>query len=445
LPLAVFAALPFAHAPRFCKRFFPQGHLSSAITFSAVYLVLAALTVWRYPPVPIALLAESDIDVALWAQQNLDTRHVNYVSRKSVVANWLGIGFWNETYPDDLFVDLARLGPRTFEEWHDTSGWGEYLFVASDQHHPLTPDLRVVYQRGNSLIVQKPTASARAEPPKYSGEVLALADFDVPRTTVRPGETISVTAQIQTQRVPPHRVIWRLQLRDLQNDAAAEARFDPFNDQFPMQRWTPGVTLTQTFALALPVDARPGLYDLRLGLYFVGNGEPLMFKSAEGEADDVIHLGKIKIALPPVTTHDLEALTRADVQLGSAIRLRGYRLSMISPLRPGDSFQVIVNWQCLAPVPDYTAFVHLVASSGILVAQRDSVPRAGTYPTSIWDQDEVVPDVYALTIPRDAEPGDYRIIVGMYPFPSLQRLPVTDAAHRALGDHFELPILLRVE
>jgi hypothetical protein len=33
----------------------------------------------------------------------------------------------------------------------------------------------------------------------------------------------------------------------------------------------------------------------------------------------------------------------------------------------------------------------------------------------------------------------------MYQWPSLKRLAVADAAPRALGDYFELPITLRVE
>jgi len=296
------------------------------------------------------------------------------------------------------------------------------------------------------MIVQKPTAPAQSETPLYTGNVLSLAGFDVPRTTLRPGETISMTAQIQTQRLPPRRVIWRLQLRDLQNDAAAEARIEPFDDQFPIQRWPDGVAVMQTFALPLPVDVRPGLYDLQLGLYYVGSGEPLAFTSAENATDDVIHLARIKIALPPVTTHELSALARTDAQIGDAVRLLGYRLKKTSPLRPGDSFQVILNWQAIAPAPqDYTVFAQLLDSSGMLIAQRDAAPRSGTYPTSIWDKNEIVPDVYELAIPRDAKPGDYRLIVGMYQWPSLKRLAVTDATQRALGDYFELPITLRVE
>jgi hypothetical protein len=212
-----------------------------------------------------------------------------------------------------------------------------------------------------------------------------------------------------------------------------------------MQRWHDGETLPQTFVLTLPPNAQPGLYDLQLGLYFVSNGEPLAFKAADGTTDDVIHLGRIKLALPPVTSRELNALTRTDAQIGDAFRLLGYRLGQTS-LHLGDSFQVILYWQARAADPiDYTVFVHLVDSSGILVAQRDTAPRDGTYPTSIWAQDEIVPDVYELTIPRDTPPGKYHLSIGMYQWPQLKRLPITDTAQRALGDQFELPTILNVE
>ena len=444
-PLALLSVLAIERVYDWLARVISLRVVTPAVGMIALYSVLTATIGFAHPPPVFAPLSESDIDVARWAKENLNTLHVNYIGPKSVFAQWLGVALWGEKYPRDLWVDLARLGPRTFEEWRDAPGWGEYLYIASDQHHPLTSDLRVVYRRGDSMIVQKPTGPVRAESPSYSGSVLSLADFDLPRTTLQPGETLSVAALIQTQRLPPRRVVWRLQLRDLQNNAAAEVRIEPFDDQFPMQRWPDGETLTQTLVLQLPVDVRPGLYDLQLGLYFVGSGAPLAFKSAEGVADDVIHLGKIKIALPLVTTHELGALARTDAQIGDAFRLLGYRLRKVTPLRPGDSFQVILNWQSIAPASDYTVFVHLLDSSGILVAQRDAAPRAGTYATSIWDKNEIVPDVYELTIPRDAKPGDYRLIVGMYQWPSLKRLPVTDAAQRALGDYFELPVLLHVE
>ena len=79
------------------------------------------------------------------------------------------------------------------------------------------------------------------------------------------------------------------------------------------------------------------------------------------------------------------------------------------------------------------------------LSQRDAGPRNGTYPTSSWDKDEIIPDVYALTIPRDAKPGEYQLIIGMYAWPDLQRLPITVVSTGQAMDHYRLPTLLHVE
>lgn len=65
------------------------------------------------------------------------------------------------------------------------------------------------------------------------------------------------------------------------------------------------------------------------------------------------------------------------------------------------------------PTGDYSVFVQLLGPDG-LVAQYDSQPRAGSYPTSWWDQGETVEDRFRLVIPDQARPGAYRLIAGMY-------------------------------
>jgi hypothetical protein len=44
----------------------------------------------------------------------------------------------------------------------------------------------------------------------------------------------------------------------------------------------------------------------------------------------------------------------------------------------------------------------------------DSVPVHNTYPTSRWKAGETLTDVYDLTVPPDALPGQYRLLVILY-------------------------------
>ena len=447
-PLAMFAPLPIASALDWVPRFRHISGPTRAIGFAATALALILVVVVDYAPTFAAPLDESEIQVGLWAREHLKTRNINYISRKGLIPQWLGAGLWGESFPDDLW-DEAQIGPKTFEEWRDDPAWGEYLFVATGQHFPDSPNLQTVYRRGDSMILKKPGADGTAldasTPMGQFGDALTLVDYALPSQSFRAGDVISFTAHIRAQNVPAYQVVWRLQLRDLTHHAVAEARIEPFGNKFPLQRWPDGRVVAQPFALTLPIDLRAGLYDLELGLYYVGNGNALGYRSADGATDDIVPLGRIKIELPSATTHELGAVTRLGFTVGDAISLLGYRLPAKSPIRPGGSIKVYLYWQALASPPsDFTAFVHLLDGAGVLRAQSDAAPRSGTYPTLIWMPGEIVMDSRTLTLAQDAPPGDYHLEVGMYEWPSLVRLPMADVQHRSQGDHIVLPDMVRV-
>jgi hypothetical protein len=49
---------------------------------------------------------------------------------------------------------------------------------------------------------------------------------------------------------------------------------------------------------------------------------------------------------------------------------------------------------------------------------------AGFRPTSGWPVAEIVRDNYALALPADLPNGVYRLVVGLYEWPSMGRLPL---------------------
>jgi hypothetical protein len=63
-----------------------------------------------------------------------------------------------------------------------------------------------------------------------------------------------------------------------------------------------------------------------------------------------------------------------------------------------------------------------------LVAQQDNPPVRGTQPTSTWQPGVTVIDPYDLSIPRDTPPGEVLLLVGLYRWPDLSRLPVYEDA-----------------
>ncbi len=438
IPLTWLAVLPLARM----IEWIPPMRIAPALAFFILASLIGGGVVYAMPPEPIAVMSESDLDVALWAKAHLDTRQINLIGKKSILANWLGVGIWGEHYPAELFIDFAALGPKTFEEWRAEPSWGDYLFAPSATHLPVDTTLQTVYQVGATKILRKPDQppATRPAPLAQIGDVLTLTGATLPVSDLAASATLTLTAQFIARAVPTHQVMWRLQLRNHQDEIVSETQVPAF-PQFPLQRWSPQAQLTQTFSLTLPANIQPGAYALGLSLLYETDGTLLPFTRADGTSDDVWRLGPIKVALAP-NAAEFANLTHADLVFDQAFALLGYAVP--ATIHPGEPLRVTIVWQCRAAAPrDYTVFVHLLNAANQIVAQRDSAPRDGTYPTSIWATGETIPDAYTLELARDLPPGEYRIEIGMYEFPSLRRLPITRAS-QAIGDHVELTTRIQV-
>ncbi len=98
----------------------------------------------------------------------------------------------------------------------------------------------------------------------------------------------------------------------------------------------------------------------------------------------------------------------------------------------GDVAQISLVWQAnQTPDQAYKVFVHLLDEDGVLVAQRDSEPAAGSRPTTGWLPGERVEDRHGLLLPTDLPPGRYEVVVGLYdPSDPASRLPLSDETVR---------------
>jgi hypothetical protein len=119
--------------------------------------------------------------------------------------------------------------------------------------------------------------------------------------------------------------------------------------------------------------------------------------------------------------------------LDNRIRFLGYDLA--GEARPGQSLSVTLYWQAAKAIKqDATIFLHLLGPDGQLLAQHDGVPLKGMYPTSKWITGDVFTYQASIEIPVDALPDKYDLLVGMYTYPNLKRLPVvSDRPHAQDG------------
>jgi hypothetical protein len=185
-------------------------------------------------------------------------------------------------------------------------------------------------------------------------------------------------------------------------------------------KWLLGVVGGMMFALAAIVPFR----------YIAPAYAKPVLSKVEGIVEGPVLLSKIELQPPNHPTIQL------DVTFGDKARLLGYEADD-EEVRPGESVEVTLYWQSLAEMDrDYTVFVHLLDENDLVIAQRDTYPGLGTYPTSLWRVGDAFADRYVLTLPPTVfAPCTGRFEVGLYDFASGERLVVTGPDGQPLGDN----------
>jgi len=145
-------------------------------------------------------------------------------------------------------------------------------------------------------------------------------------------------------------------------------------------------------------------------------------------------------AKPPVLSEAaIETIPdRLDVNLGEVMKLLGYNLQPATyNLQPGDSLAVTLYWQSLAKMnQDYAVFVHLLDENDLILAQRNTFPGLGSFPTTLWQVGDAIADTYTLTLPETTyAPSSAQLEVGLFDFATGDRLLVYEAKGEPAGDN----------
>ncbi len=120
-----------------------------------------------------------------------------------------------------------------------------------------------------------------------------------------------------------------------------------------------------------------------------------------------------------------------EARFEKGLTLVGHRLAAVSP----QELRLSLLWRAEAEIEaDYTVFVQLTRDDAIL-AQDDSPPAGGYYPTSLWRVGDIVSDEHTLALPEPYDPGRHKLIVGFYQLETLHRLQVLDEAGKPVNDH----------
>lgn len=200
-----------------------------------------------------------------------------------------------------------------------------------------------------------------------------------------------------------------LRLRDGENRLWGQADRRPLNGHYPTSQWQPGQIIKDDYEFLVDVGTPPGWYRLEM---VVHNGNRPLTVVGEGSIPQgmSVNMGNLQVGKPtsPPTLATLPVEHRRVKDFGD-LQLLGYDLTTGS-YRPGDWVWVRPYWRAKRKLAeDYSFYLRLLDEHKGLWAQKVIRPVGDGYPTSFWDEGEVVKGQHTLRIPPDAPAGEYYV------------------------------------
>lgn len=276
---------------------------------------------------------------------------------------------------------------------------------------------------------------------------IELLGYVLPDPRLEPGRSLPLTLAWRSLAPVLADALTFAVLLDANQQPYSQVNRYPSGFYSPML-WAKNEVVVDTVSLPIPPDTPPGIYFVHLGQYDVVEGQPRslpLVQEGRTTAETAVVIGPFKIGGPPpeVVIKEVRPQIRLEQPLGHQLTLLGYDLSdqdnrpvagqatqlaRPNPESPISSLKVTLYWQVHDGLGlDYTTFLHLRDGADKTVAQKDSPPAGGRYPTSLWDMGEIVVDELILPLDQVA-PGDYTPVVGLYELTSGNRLPVPGVA-----------------
>ena len=256
-------------------------------------------------------------------------------------------------------------------------------------------------------------------------EQVELSSYQYGPNRIQPGGAVHTTLFLQaTQPIsdPFRLVAWVISPHDGVGWAQREVIVSA--ESGLVGWWQAGEPVATRLVLTTTPDIPVGAYQVKLSVAEPYSVDLLPIYRGDDTAPlDQVVLGDVVVPWQG----EFDADERLDADFGHQIRLLGF--DAVDGLSPGLEFDVRLYWEALRPPDDdYVVFVHLVDAEGQVAASHDGQPLDGRYTTGTWIPGEVVPDVHRLALDAGVPAGVYRLQVGLYRWPSMDRLAVWDGA-----------------
>ncbi len=305
----------------------------------------------------------------------------------------------------------------------------------------LSPFLSVAPAYAMPPVVSAPPADAIPLDVHF-GTIDALG-YSVPKQPVLPGDTLPITLYYRGQPDPRDLSLYLVALgRNHQPIGKVDSY--PGGGMLPTSMWTPGAIYADTYYLPISADAEaPVQIDVEFGWWDFATKTQVKPVDANGNALDALILpASALLSSKPVPAPDHPQQT----VFSGALRLDGYTLAPSDGIvADHGSLDVALTWESLTQVyENFNIFVHLQTDDGKLVAQADSAPLEGQYPTSLWAPNHPFVDSHHLSL-DGVTPGIYRLVIGVYRLSDGSRLPVTGGGTAGDSLILQTPIVVKAK
>jgi 4-amino-4-deoxy-L-arabinose transferase-like glycosyltransferase len=292
--------------------------------------------------------------------------------------------------------------------------------------------------------------------PAYAAPTLQVSEFQKPLATfgvaspqvavvhvsansqlVQPGDTAQV--EIGWQALAPLSKDYSIFVHLVDVDGFVVAQYDsmPGGGRLPTSRWQPGALIVERYPVEIPATAyTPNRGRWVIGLYEQRTGQRLPLSG--GSADSLVLQDPAEVRVETAQTSFAQpAPNPMQVNFADNVTLIGYGFNRRS-IGPGDEMVVTLYWQARGPISqDYTFFAHILDQGYSMHGGHD---RSPDLPTTQWFSrgEEIFSTEHRFHVSPDAPAGIYQFEVGLYLWPSLQRLQLLDVASAEGADRLIL-------
>ena len=397
-------------------------HTNNPRILGIIALPLLALSLWalgqEYSIRPV-IHANLEKETAIWLQANSQPQNSLTASARILYnSQRMGTVWIEETtnqFPDlsnaiqtDTPDYLVTARTISFDQLQQAA-WFQENYVALQQFNSAYESIAPL-----TIWGYRPTIYDLGEGRPLNVQTnhnLNIIGYQYEPTRLQPGQELHLTLFLQaTQPITIPLNAW--------------LRLTPFNNS---QEWVRQITpLTavstsntihpQTITTTVPTNTPVGAYQLSFSLQEQGQENVLaLYRNNDVNVLDRINLGNI-IVLEEVTTDETIPI---NASFGDQITLLSYALSS-----QADTLILDLFWQAnQSPNSDYVVFVHLLGTEEQLIANQDTPPLDGRFPTSAWLPNDIIPDRHILPLDPDTK-GTYQLNIGLYHPQTGERLPI---------------------